>query len=318
MFTACVCVVLIGGCAVITPRSDKITIVSYNVRGTFGDSAQEQGKAEQIALELQEYGLERSSIILFQEIDNHTIVRDLISEYLALNGFRYAVTAPLRGSSITQAVISKYPIVATRTHTISYDQTNKTRAFLEVVIRIGDHELVLYNLHLKSKRGGATETEPQRAAVMRALRQRIEEQLRIRPGLEIVIAGDMNSEVGEVTEEGLPIALAPYNRELADHDGLRIAQLSDLPIAQQRAGSVVFVSPWQDANWHGSYEYRQQWEQIDHFFLSTTLFNGAAFEYDGFRVAIDEQGDDENGSINPFNAKNASDHLPIVLSIVLQ
>lgn len=306
----CVIVFLGGGCDLRPADTSAITIVSYNVRGTFGDEAQQRMKAEQIAISLQEQGLDGSDIILFQEIDNRRIIEDLVSEHLILHPFRYAATAPLRGSVITQAVISRHPIVVARTHTIANDGIRPTRAFLEVVVRIGDTELVLYNLHLKSKRGGAEETEPQRAAVMRAVRRQIETRLHAQPAAEIIIAGDMNSEVGGGS------ALVRYGTDAAMDYGISVAQISDLPLSAGAEDALVFVSPWQDADWDGSYFYRQRWEQIDHFFLSQSLFDGQSLEYSDFHVAVGETQGTGGGRAGSSGA--GSDHLPIVLTVVLR
>ena len=312
--TICVVGVWLCACAPTISDGDVITVVSYNVRGTFGNTVEQEGKAAQIALALQYHNLERGDIILLQEVDNRDIVQQLVEEHLVLSPLRYAVVAPARASPITQAVVSAYPIIEARMHTVSHDDVRRTRGFLEVVVGIGDRRLVIYNLHLKSRRGGVQETEPQRAAVMRALRQRIAMRLAVRADAEIIVAGDMNSDVRIVDEDSGPIAFVAYGTDIDPRDGLHIAQLNQLPALAAADDALVFVSPWQDADWPGSHHYQQQWWQLDHFFLSQSLFDDRGFEYDDFYVAVDEES--AESVIDPHGA--ASDHLPIVLTVVLR
>ena len=306
--------VVMCSCTLIPQGNATITIVSYNVRGTFGDVAQQEKKAENIALALQGYNLDRSDIILFQEIDNMEVVRQLVSEQLILSAFRYVAVAPARNSAITQAIISKYPLSNIHVHTIAHDGLNPTRGILEATVEINDKKLLLYNLHLKSKRGGAVETEPQRLAVISALLQQIRMRANGAIDAEVIIGGDMNSDVvSNSVDDGMAFAFVPYGNTATEY-GMRIAQLSDVAALKGVGDSTIYVSPWEDANWPGTYYYRGQWEQIDHFFLSQSLFDEQSFDYKSFRV-ITNEGDDD--SALPGSTAQ-SDHLPIVLEITLQ
>ena len=305
---------LMCSCTLIPQGNPTITIVSYNVQGTFGDIAQQKKKAENIALALQDYNLDRSDIILFQEIDTMEIVRQLVSEHLILSAFRYVAVAPARNSAITQAIISKYPLSNIHVHTIAHDGLNPTRGILEATVEINDKKLLLYNLHLKSKRGGAVETEPQRHAVISALLHQIRMRANGTSAAEIIIAGDMNSDVvTSIENDTMAVAFAPYGNAVAEY-GMRIAQLSDVAALKGVGDSTIYVSPWEDANWPGTYLYRGRWEQIDHFFLSQSLFDEQSFDYKSFRVITNEEDDEPSMR----NSKTQSDHLPIVLEITLQ
>lgn len=46
----------------------------------------------------------------------------------------------------------------------------------------------------------------------------------------------------------------------------------------------AFYSPWLSMNCRGSYFYKGEWERIDHFFLSSALFDGEGWEWFSARV----------------------------------
>jgi len=307
--------ILFCSCAIVPHADHELKIVSYNVRGSFGDVDAYKKKAVTIAFALQTHELDDSDIILFQEIDSSAVVEQLISEELVLSNFRYAVVAPMSEHSITQAIISRYPLRNVRFHAISHADVGATRGFLEATAVINDRELVLYNLHLKSKRDGERETEPQRRAVIDALARRMRMQMMHNPLREIIIGGDMNSEIVAVDESsGFLYALPAYNEGERSH-ALRIASLTQVPSLQDAGDSMVFVSPWGAASWPGSYYFRDEWQQIDHFFLSPTLFDQQGFEYQHFEVAVDETDPLPDSKFSAGSAE--SDHLPIVLTITL-
>jgi hypothetical protein len=89
--------------------------------------------------------------------------------------------------AVTNAVLSRFPIVEQRTHF-----TDGARGILEAVVDIDGHRLHVFANHWKS---GASDpaTEPIRIGNARVMRKRLDALLRRDPRADAVLAGDFNS-----------------------------------------------------------------------------------------------------------------------------
>jgi len=97
------------------------------------------------------------------------------------------------------AVLSRFPIVARRSHTnesflLHGRRMHVLRGFAEVDIRVGgDYEFTLLTAHLKSKRqsGGPDEEEVREQEAL-LLREKVDAILAARPNANLILLGDMN------------------------------------------------------------------------------------------------------------------------------
>jgi len=80
----------------------------------------------------------------------------------------------------------------------------------------------------------------------------------------------------------------------------------------------ALYSPWNDELNKGSYYYKNDWETIDHFLLSDTLFTGSGWDYESSLVvnhAPFSSMNDIPASYLPRNGRGLSDHFPLLLSL---
>jgi endonuclease/exonuclease/phosphatase family metal-dependent hydrolase len=97
------------------------------------------------------------------------------------------------------AVLSRYPIVARRSHTnesflLNGKRMHVLRGFCEVDIRVGaDYQFTLLSAHLKSKRqSGLSDEEDVREQEALLLREKVDAILAARPNANLVVLGDLN------------------------------------------------------------------------------------------------------------------------------
>jgi endonuclease/exonuclease/phosphatase family metal-dependent hydrolase len=97
------------------------------------------------------------------------------------------------------AVLSRFPIIARRSHTnesylLHGRRMHVLRGFAEVDIRVApQYEFTLVSAHLKSKRqGGGPDEEEVREQEALLLREKVDALLSARPNANVVVLGDLN------------------------------------------------------------------------------------------------------------------------------
>jgi endonuclease/exonuclease/phosphatase family metal-dependent hydrolase len=96
------------------------------------------------------------------------------------------------------AVLSRFPIVARRSHTnetflLNGRRMHVLRGFSEVDIQAGAYQFTLLSAHLKSKRqAGFSDEEDVREQEALLLREKIEAILTARPNANLIVLGDFN------------------------------------------------------------------------------------------------------------------------------
>ena len=161
---------------------DEISIVSYNAQ-TFFDAVEDgrefkefkgsktkwsKAKYAERLLRLKEavnlsclaLGLGEKDIpdiLVLQEIESHAVIDDFCKILPMNNSYKYAVfIPPQKGGAFSTALLSKFPIIETKVFNI-YSGKRSLRPMIETRIQIGnstgDNELVLLNVHWKSKVG---------------------------------------------------------------------------------------------------------------------------------------------------------------------
>ena len=115
-------------------------------------------------------------------------------------GLNYPHSEYVRGSDSTLhvAVLSRFPIVARRSHTNEFFLLNGKRhhvlrGFAEVDIRVENYQFTLLAAHLKSKRqGGFSDEEDVREQEALILREKVDGILNFHPTANVVVLGDLN------------------------------------------------------------------------------------------------------------------------------
>lgn len=239
-------------------------------------------------------------LVVLEEIENVGIVYD-ISNALAGNSwnpakvYRYACFAKDENSSIGCAVLSRRQLQGLKVHSLDIKSEKSKAPSMRPIIEVdllAPKRLKLFINHWKSKSGGEDSAVWRKWQESLLARKIIEAQKKD-SGAAILCAGDFNQDIKEFS----------------------IAAPGQVELNSRFSGEKVLVhSPWLCFEGDlGSYNFRDKWERIDHFFscgnLTMEEFSPQTGEWSY-----------EDGRPKPFkiySLKGWSDHLPIACKIEL-
>ncbi len=323
-FGFCLVVISCSGCQNILSKNDIITgkrlyCVSYNAQ-TFFDAIEDgrefaefKGPKSKWNAEFYSQRLNRlkevgilctealggakntlPDIFVLQEIESKRVVEDFSKRLTKFEGYEYAVfIPPENGANFSTVLFSKYPVSEVESFYLSGNEIGKSilRPLVKAVINIDTEDetkqLTVFNVHWKSKRGGAA-TNAIRRKQEKQLFKQIQKLKAEDPNAMFLICGDFNQTLKEFTVmKSLNNCwnFQPY-------------------ITRKNMG----LQP------EGSFSYRNDWEDIDHFFYSKTLCDNIGLELVDFSVIYVKPLIKSNGKPYKFSAYNGrgySDHLPI-------
>jgi len=138
-------------------------------------------------------------VLAVEEMGN----RDTFAEFtksLRAEGLDYPHTEYVQSydTNLHVAVLSRFPIVARRSHTnetflLNGRRMHVLRGFSEVDIQVGAYQFTLLSAHLKSKRqAGFSDEEDVREQEAVLLREKIDAILTARPNANLIVLGDLN------------------------------------------------------------------------------------------------------------------------------
>lgn len=280
---ACSCLVLFWGCQndISFPHSGpSLTVMTWNVQtlmdGSFTGTEFDEYRADSwndaayrrrldttLTL-LMSSALPRADILILQEVENPGVVADLLADGLAAHGgYLWYGAAGAAGGAVQTAVISRY-----QPQQISVHGTDGIRPVIEAVFQTEGGRVVMWAVHAKSRREGASETEPQRISMSRIISERARIWRDKDKNALLIVAGDLNEDCKAVLKDGsssFQTALVGSNAPLA---GL-----------WRSHGSLVLAGSWeglQDETWYcpwlderlqpsrpGSYRYGGEWLAYD-------------------------------------------------------
>ena len=300
-------------------NAQSVTVLCYNVKGTFGDQERATYHAERIATVIKLATPRAPDLVVLQEIEEEELLSEIVSDYLIGSGYGYVATSPPVGGDLRVALISRYPIRALRYHSVYRTGYPALRGVLEAEVLIEGETLWLFMVHLKSKRGGARETEALRIAVVEALQWRMYTLLSADPSAALMVAGDFNESPDEYQRVAhqYPTALVSvrFKSVVGADRWYQPLFISSESIENSLVGeSVVLYSPWGDSEHEGSYWYNQQWEAIDNILLSSALLHSAPLRYADFSAVT--KGDILTSAGTPNHYY--SDHLPLLLELTVR
>jgi endonuclease/exonuclease/phosphatase family metal-dependent hydrolase len=259
------------------------------------------------------------------EIENAGVPKDLVRGPLAKSGYTETFFANIPGAPLGLGVLSRFPLVSARVHSISAGGETAPRPVLEIRIEPQGKPLIIFLCHWKSKLGGEEATEALRRASARIVRRRLREILRDEPLSPALVMGDLNENHDEFYRGngGVICALLPDDPEaLASafagggnpEDCLILS--GEKPSGRQYADGPALYSPWGRELEGGSYYYKETWETIDHLLLNDAFFDGTGWDFEDCRVLntapfINAKGYPD--AYVPRTGRGLSDHLPLVL-----
>ena len=264
-------------------------------------------------------------LIAFQEIENVGILQDFCA---SLKEYKWAYFANNSDAALGLGVISRYPLLETKVHSIYINGSVIPRPVLETGIETSGTVITFFVCHWKSKLGGEDSTEELRRAAARIILRRIRELTECSYGQEqpVIILGDLNENYDGFYRRGRKIvtALLPDEQLSAELAGFSQKDFFIISGNKPPAASffpdktVVFYSPWIEELKNGSYYYRDNWETIDHFLLSDQFFTGSGWEYENCVVIDRPPFANTTGLPVSYNARTGtgiSDHLPLLVTL---
>ncbi|MDR1618974.1 MAG: endonuclease/exonuclease/phosphatase family protein [Treponema sp.] len=328
--------------------AENIRIMTWNVQAFFDgtERGNEYNKYRGAAWNQEKYmarlnGLiqaldkleETPDILALEEVENEGVLKDLADRISSSRGYRWTFFAGNPGHSLGLGVLSRIPFTKAAVHSLSYRNEAIPRPVLELWVEIRGSPIALFVCHWKSKLGGEDATGKLRRGAARIILRRMREIGKTHPSMPVLIMGDLNENHDEFYRRNGAVtgALIPDDPEAAEATGFgktptSTAQADFLILSGRKPPVPEFFppdatglySPWTEALGEGSYYYRDEWETIDHFLLSSGFFDGSEWEFDGCRVAESPPFVNARGHPNAYNPQTGaglSDHLPLILTL---
>ena len=181
-----------------------------------------------------------------------------------------------------------------------------TRDILHVALKRknSDDTLHFYVNHWPSRRGGQKESEPNRIAAAKVLRESVSNLRKESPSAEIIIMGDFNDEPADTS---IQYVFGGGDGSMSNNNFINLA-----------------FKPYEEG--FGTYYYRQDWNMLDQMLISRTFFDNKGYDYEegSFEIIkpdfmITKEGKYKGSPIPTFGGKTYlggySDHYPIGMKI---
>lgn len=325
----------------------SLTIASYNVHNLFDakddgleypEFSLDSGKwnaelyrkrLENLAEALSCLGSEEKfpDILCLVEVEGLGVLEDLASGPLKKADYRWTACGGPASSPVRCAILSAYPIVGARTHSlVDAGGYGPCRDILEAELELGaegaSSRLSVFVCHWKSRREGEAATEAARRAAAGLLNARMAELAAASPESLMIACGDFNESPDEFERVGrrYPTALMPepagvldgrYGELAADWFEESLMVTNSVAAARLEKGRLVLYSPWAGQGGY-SYVYKGDEERLDGFLLGPGFADGRGLEFGSFYVGNDPRLLDESGSPLAWTgASGYSDHLAI-------
>lgn len=321
-FTVYVLILFLHSC-VPGSQSGEITLMSWNVQNLFDDKkdGEEYGEFDpekgEWTRELYHKRLSlltrviedagNPDVLLLQEVENRDVL-EALSQYL--DGYSWIVFPGDPVSPAGTGVLSRYPVTQVSLHYPGEAEV-LLRPLMEVHISAEGEELILFNNHWKSRRGGASETGYLRRMSSAFLKQRICEILKGNPMAKIILAGDFNENIDEAERGNSVKAFS------SEEDSALLGVVSEKSLCR---GSH-FYSPWEDSGEKGSYWFKESWQTLDHFFISPGLLMNRGVTFKEFILFQKNYMVTHEGVplkwISRYG-RGYSDHLPLICRLTFE
>ena len=260
-------------------------------------------------------------LIGFVEVENSRVLDDLAMGALSKHGYNWHAFASLPGSPMGIGFLSRFPLKEIKAHSITTGKDTAPRPVLEVRVEPNGKPLVFLLNHWKSKLG--KDTEVLRRASAKVVQRRLCELKAHEPETPVIVLGDLNEKHNEFEPGEKVSALLPDDPEAAEKTAL-MGMRDFLVLSGEKPPRAAcfpddvqaLYSPWGIEINDGSYYYKGGWETIDHFLLSTALFDGSGWDFSDCHLLNNEPFVTSKGVPNAYAARygrGLSDHLPLLL-----
>lgn len=238
-----------------------------------------------------------ADVVALEEIENIEVVHAIANALPYTSRLRHAVFAKQRNNAFGVALFSKYPITDVCSHQVQLlgENSSSLRPVLEVHLKVPGQNVAFLVNHWKSKVSSADEGRS------------------IRKNQEIILADSIRHIKSESFEK-LPviISLGDFNQKTDEFD---IDEKNEKILLHGTESVEEVSSFWfslKDKNC-GSYFFNENWEQIDHIFISaekahlgncSVVKNKDLCRFDGTPNAY-----------KVYSGSGFSDHLPIKAAV---
>ncbi|MGC8744590.1 MAG: endonuclease/exonuclease/phosphatase family protein [Verrucomicrobiia bacterium] len=285
--------------------AEKFRVATYNLENYIDNPASRRPiKSEAAKEKICENILAiKPDVLAVEEIGSLPLLLDL-RERLKKAGLEFPYYEFVSGwdTNIFVAVLSRFPIVARRSHTNESYLLNGKRFYVsrgigEVDIQVNDkYKFTLFNCHLKSKRTVSDADEAEmRAQEASILREKINARFAENPDANIVVAGDFND-----------VKDAPSTRIILGRLNSKIGLVDTRP-AEQNGDNVKPSNPNyapRNITWTHFYGKEDTYSRIDYILVS----HGMAKEWVTNETYV----------LATPNWGLASDHRPIVATFIAE
>ncbi len=322
---------LFSGCdATIAPDEKTFAVLSYNVQNLFDaklegseyaeyqdpeswDEGSYRLRLKTLSNVLLDPSLALPDIIVLQEVEGPTVVRDLLYYHLSRKGYRWYAVSKGKDSPIAVAIISRHPVSDSVVHAAP-----GCRPLLEATIETSRGEVVVFALHAKSRIGGDEETEGRRIALSGAASQAAKSH----EGKLTLLCGDFNENPDAVWDAGgRQTALV----DISHPESSQFIQKGSLAVTGEKGkvGPSRWYTPYLDPQYEflsppGSCCWTGQWYRYDQILGNGYLFDGLGWEYTAFSICVLPLLVKSDGTPNNWDLgiKNGvSDHLPVLMTL---
>ena len=216
------------------------------------------------------------SLVTLVEVENAGVIEDLLHLYgLWGKGYRYVITNSPDPRGIDVAMlyrITDLELLSKSEYAVDFTNApyKKSRNVLECKFRLPNNDtLYAYGVHFPSRREGVGKSEPFRCDVAYLIRDRINHlyaslSLKGKLNTHFIVMGDFNEEDHEKAIKEVLSALDVLPRD-------SVSCLNDYPHLYSLMSPKI--EPWAKRTHPlGSYFFHHQWQQLDHFIISHSLF----------------------------------------------
>lgn len=183
----------------------------------------------------------------FSEIENGEVIKDIINKQKAFKNYAVVHYNSLDARGVDVAMIyDKSQLKLVKSGYIRYvlpgDTTPTSRDIVWAKYKINNENLFVMVNHWPSRRGGNEVSEPRRIKAAESAKAFIDSVMTVDPNSKIVLMGDLNDHPEDKAPQIIATKLTPMITKASGEFG-------------------------------GSYNYKEQWEIIDHIFVSPGFQN---------------------------------------------
>lgn len=243
-----------------------------------------------------------ADVILFQEIENSIVLKDLLEAGLGRKGYQYYGSGAYEEGYFATGFISKL-----KPEEVLFHGAEGSRLIMELVFTVDGEKLHLFNIHASS---------------------RLSEENDIKRESEVALLRSLIDSL----EGELSIAMGDFNTDLKTGDGIIAIKGSveslESPLAITGDGgeckSGVYYCPWADLMatlGKGTYFHDGEWGAFDGALISDEAFDWQGLEYLGSRVIAPFDAIDPYGRPRPFSVSSKSgisDHLGFQVTLEIE